>query len=535
MRGLSACLLFMSGLLPVGAGAESPAPRDPKSPPRVQAYPTTPLAEFDEALTLAVEGQTIPLEIHRCDKKIDCPHTLESSRARFALSGPAQVQLRTKGPTIRHAALKTVGKDLPVSSSGQTLSFALPAPGHYYLQLEGDSGFFRTVYFWADDAAKPRVGPTDPGVMDVAKHGVASDAKADQTTAIQALLDRCAATTDGGTVYFPAGVYRCGSLMIGSNTTLYLDRGALLKAKDTPGEFAKRFLYVRGAHNARLAGPGTIDANSATLLAHRPSISLHNVDAEDCHDLVIEDLLFRDSSSWGVHLIRCDGVRIRNVKVFSNRDGFDPDSSRDVLIENVFVQSLDDTIAVKARYDRPCERIAIRNAIVSTVKSALKIGTETKAPIRGVTFENCEVFDTDRGIIVYARDGGDIECCVWRNIRMNLIDYPNEKDSGTAFLFDIKKRGGISHIKDCLVENVTTNFIYRSHFTGIAESPVSGVILRNITINAEPPKKDAPPFFECSHVADVRIEGLTINWQGNEKRWSGIVSGTGLTVAPPHP
>lgn len=81
--------------------------------------------------------------------------------------------------------------------------------------------------------------------------------------------------------------------------------------------------------------------------------------------------------------------------------GFDPDASSDVNIDSVFVHSNDDSFAVKALlYGRPTQRVRISNAVVSTKKSAFKVGTESKSGFNDILFENLEAFDIDRGLVL---------------------------------------------------------------------------------------------------------------------------------------
>jgi hypothetical protein len=362
--------------------------------------------------------------------------------------------------------------------------------------------------------------------VDVATRGIRRDLALDQTAAIQALLDA------GGTLSFPAGVYRTGTLHIRSNTTLFLAPGAVLRAVDKEDAVGAEFIAIENSRNVRFCGPGIVDASSTTGRRH----NVHNVNITSSRDVTFEDVLFEGSNSWAVHIRRSDRFTARNVQVFSGKDGFDPDSSRDVLIDGAFVMSGDDAIAVKNRFPTDpdggtTERVTFRNSIVSTTKSALKIGTETRGPIRDVTFENCDVFDGDRGIVLYAQDGGPVERAVWRDIRLFLIDWPQEKESGAVFHLIVSRRDGATPVRQCRIENVTANWVYRSAFAGLPDAPLDGVTLRNIRIKVDPPKRGKPPLFACGDHVNLAIEGLTVDWQGNEARWAGVLSGRGLTVS----
>jgi hypothetical protein len=160
----------------------------------------------------------------------------------------------------------------------------------------------------------------------------------------------------------------------------------------------------------------------------------------------------------------------------------------------------------------------------------LKVGTETRGPIRDVRFEDCDVFDGERGVVLYARDGGPIERVVWRNLRFYMKDWPQERESGAVFHLTIERRDGATPVRDCLVENVSANWIYRSQFAGLPDAPLEGVKLRHITAKVEAPKAGKPFLFECGAHVRVPLEDFRIDWQGNEAKWGGVVRGEGLVI-----
>ena len=61
--------------------------------------------------------------------------------------------------------------------------------------------------------------------VDASRYGLVADGETDNTVRLQAALSTC---PKGGTVYVPAGRYRTASLFMKSNTTLYLEKGAVL-------------------------------------------------------------------------------------------------------------------------------------------------------------------------------------------------------------------------------------------------------------------------------------------------------------------
>ncbi len=532
-RGLAA----VAAVFPLlGCAGPASAGTIPESSTMITVYPSTPGAEIDGDFVFRAGGKAIPLERHRVFRK-DNRHgfALQSSRARFAVDGPFRFELAAPGRDPIAARIFGVGhdRDLPVRDG--KITGRLPGPGAWVLKVRLDPRGEKTLFLWADDARKAVPDPSAPEVIDVTARGAVSSRSEDQTRLFQSLLDECASRPGGGTIYLPAGVYRTGTLRIGSNTTLWLAPGALLRGVDDPDAFPgqpegnRRLLFVEGAENVRLAGRGTIDGNGL-LLRNELGLRVQDVDVTSSRDVVLEDLLFRNAGSWCLHLLYSDNVRVSDVKVLSDHDAIDPDACRDVLIERMFAQSGDDAVAVKVTGNsglhRSCERIVVRDGLFSTIKTALKCGTENRAPIRDVLFENCRVFDSSRGIAIWAKDGFDYERVTFRRIRMNLIPVPGEERSGEVFRFCIEKRRGLANLVDCLAEEIEANVFQRLPVYGHPEEPLRGLTLRRIDLRVEEPKNPQrrDPLFLTAEVADLRIDGFTVRWNGHRDLWDGILS-----------
>lgn len=510
--------------------ADAPAPAPPAPRPRtlrrgdttLALYPPSPIRKTDGKITGTVQGHAVLFDSFRTSSQ----YYYDVSYAWFAADGPVDVALKVNAQFER-ARVRTIGKDIPFLRRGSTLDFTLPGPGHYYVPLpdlgqpqpgKPDSGTY-TVLFLVDDLESLRATRMDPdgeGVTVVPEAGVVSDREKDQTAALQGVIGR------RGNVYVPAGVYRTAKLRVPSNTTLYLAPGAVIQATDGDVGKSAPFLDLRDSENVRIHGPGIIDGNGKPY---------HLVQTERSRDVTLQDSLYRNCTSWAIHLLLVERAAVRNVRILSGKDGIDPDCAKDVTVEGCLVLSKDDSVAVKTRKPpATTERVTVRRCIVASDASALKIGTETRAPIRNVTFEDCEVFDSDRGIILYARDGGPIENVTWRNIRMQMIDWPHET-RGAPFQFQISRRGGATPVRRCLVENVDTTCRVASSLGGLKDAPLDGLVMRNITLRVDRPAgNDRPPLFRVGRHVQVPLSSLTIHWQGNRQRWNGVLSGSGLDV-----
>jgi polygalacturonase len=143
-----------------------------------------------------------------------------------------------------------------------------------------------------------------------------------------------------------------------------------------------------------------------------------------------------------------DNLTIDNVKVDTNRDGFDIDSCRNVRISNCSVNSPnDDAIVLKSSYAlgsaRATENVTITNCSVSgydigslldgTFKrnvteapdrdgptGRIKLGTKSNGGFKNITISNI-VFDHCRGLALETVDGGLLEDVSITNITMRDV------------------------------------------------------------------------------------------------------------------
>ena len=155
-----------------------------------------------------------------------------------------------------------------------------------------------------------------------------------------------------------------------------------------------------------------------------------------CRNVVIKDITLYMGGHFALLATGVDNLTIDNVKVDTNRDGFDIDLCRNVRISNCSVNSpQDDGIVLKSSYAlgfaRPTENVTITNCQLSgydpgtfldgTFKRTLerapdrdgptgriKFGTESNGGFRNISISNC-VFDRSRGIAIETVDGGPVE------------------------------------------------------------------------------------------------------------------------------
>jgi len=366
----------------------------------------------------------------------------------------------------------------------------------------------------------------------VKAYGVKGDGKTIDTRGINKAIE-AAAADGGGTVYFPAGNYLCGSIHLKSNISLYIDQGATLIAAPIAAEsgydepenkidnkyqdFGHRhwhnsLIWGENLHDVSILGPGTIWGKDLVRSNKgeddkRPnkSISLYL-----CRNLIIKDISILHGGWFGILATGIDNFTIDNVKMDTNRDGMDIDCCRNVRISNCSINSpYDDGICLKSTYGlgfaRATENVTITNCQVSgydegsfldgTFKrdekkysdgnptGRIKMGTESNGGFKNVTISNC-VFDYCRGLALETVDGALLEDVTITNITMrDIVNAP-------IFLrLGARMRGPentpVGALRRVIISNVVCYNVdnkYGAIITGIPGHDIEDLKLSNIRI-----------------------------------------------------
>lgn len=279
-------------------------------------------------------------------------------------------------------------------------------------------------------------------VFNILDYGADKSGRVNSACAIQKAIDDC--SENGGRVYVPAGRFLSGFLRLRSNVELYLEQGAELISD--LGETSGYFLYADNEKNITISGEGRVDGQGRlrfeedgadggygecplNVTGDRPRTSFF----ENIENLTVRNITFYDAAFWTLHMAGCknvliDGIRILNNDRGPNNDGIDPDCCQNVVIQNCFIESGDDSIVVKATksmYEKygDCENIIIKGCILHSRDSALKIGTETWGNIRQVIMSDCIIKDCSRAVGIWSRDGGTISDIYIHHIMGNTKRY----------------------------------------------------------------------------------------------------------------
>ncbi len=353
--------------------------------------------------------------------------------------------------------------------------------------------------------------PAFPGMLagaeyDVRKYGAAGDGVALDTAAIQRAIDT-AADRGGGRVLLPGGKrFLSGALILRSGVDFHLADDAVLLASVSQQDYAGQagLLNGDGAHGLKISGTGTLDGQAMKFMTtysetderwepvrFRPRM----FSLKRCNDLAITGIGFGHSPNWGLHMIGCervliDRIRIRNFMDVPNCDGIDPDHCRDVEISNCDIVCADDGIVIKTSQQAedfgPSRNITVKDCVVTTRDSGLKIGTETFGDISKIVFERCKVLSGGRGPTITHRQPGNIEDIEFRDIEVVAQHHAarwwgwGEAVSLTAWPRTAESKVG--SLRNIRLRNIRGRAENSVRIDGLPDQPIENVLLEHVDI-----------------------------------------------------
>ncbi len=306
----------------------------------------------------------------------------------------------------------------------------------------------------------------------------------------------------GGTVVIPADTFYTGPITMKSNVRLHLEDGAVLRFTDqleyyfpaVPTRWegvdcngAHPLIYAYGESNIALTGKGRLETLGSPeywrhiqslerkttpealaprlelLLWGENQLPLHQrvvtiermmrpqfVNFYRCNTVLIEDVTLLNSPFWVIHPLFCNDLIVRGVTVRNhgpNGDGCDPESCKNVLIEDCVFDTGDDCIAIKSgrnadgrKWNVPSENIVVRRCHMADGHGGIVIGSEISGGYRNLFVEDCTMDSPNLDRVVRIKTsncrGGVIENIYVRNIevgecreavvRINLAYEPKE-------------------------------------------------------------------------------------------------------------
>jgi polygalacturonase len=392
--------------------------------------------------------------------------------------------------------------------------------------------------------------PTFPNKdFPVTSYGAKNDGVTDCTEAFRKAIKACH-DAGGGRVVVPSGKFSTGAIHLLSNVNLHVSKDAvILFSRDTKKYLPQvytRFeaielmnysplIYAFEQENIAITGEGELNGqanddnwwfwkgkwghggNNREARAHTQAAANNwlkeqaerNVPVKNrvfgegdylrpsfiqpykCKNVLIEGVTIKESPMWIVHPVLSENVTIRKLKIIShgpNNDGCDPESCKDVLIEDCLFDTGDDCIAIKSGRDHDgrrvnvaSENIIVRNCIMKDGHGGVVIGSEISGNVRNVFAENCTMSspNLDRALRIKSnsRRGGVAENIYMRNVTVgDLAEAVVHVD-----LFYMKETGQyIPAVRNVQVKNVTSkNSPYAIYIASDGSYPVENIIIED--------------------------------------------------------
>ena len=393
------------------------------------------------------------------------------------------------------------------------LSFTINRTGYVVVRFSKDQDFTKRLVIFVEP---PESLPVGEIVNVVESYNVDNSGIKNETKKIQLALNEISGTNK--VLYFPDGKYKTFMLQIKSNSKIHLAKNSRIIADASnlnsylakKGERFNRFILIKDASNIHVTGLGAFDGNGTQILGVvdpekvREFGGIRLLYMLNSKNISFDGILLKDSARWNTHFVGCQDITFRNCKMINNvinnkffgsLDGWDPDSSKRVLIEDCFSWAGDDNMAIKStvygslNVDSNVEDIIVRGCVFLTKKTSLKIGTETMCvSYKRILFEDIDVIEADRVMGINVRDRAVVDGVLFKDIRSEY-SFPDRKTMPINVYITRREdnQPWIGKIKNVVFENCTfeqkfPNKIQISRLENYTDQKDIDVTFKNLTI-----------------------------------------------------
>lgn len=386
--------------------------------------------------------------------------------------------------------------------------------------------------------------PTRPAiparVYDIRDFGATEGGTVKATNAFRQAIEKATAE-GGGTVLVPAGTWLTGPIHLRSRINLHVAKGATLRFSQDFADYLPPVLtrwegqelygyspliYARDCENVAITGEGKLDGQGAAwwpwkktqqnaaarlyemasggvppeerVLASEGGLRPSFVQTLSCKNVLVEGVTLTNGPFWTIHPVYSENVIVRRVRVETNgpnNDGCDPDSSKNVLIEDSFFSTGDDCVVIKSglnedgwRVHRPSENIVVRRLHGEAGHGGVVVGSEMSGDVRNVWVTDSEFVGTDRGLRIKSMRGrgGVVENVFYENVRhrdIRLMVVELTTFYGSSTLQPKTQTPPI--IRNVHVSNVSAAGAKQAiDIVGLPEQPISDVSFDHVDIVA---------------------------------------------------
>nr|GMD38063.1 probable polygalacturonase [Ipomoea batatas] len=366
--------------------------------------------------------------------------------------------------------------------------------------------------------------------------GGVGDGKTVNTKAFQNAVNELSQYADqgGAQLFVPAGRWLTGSFNLTSHFTLFLDKDAVLLAsqdisswgvveplpsyghgRDTSGGRYISLLFGSNLTDVVITGNnGTIDGQGELWWQqfHKKKLKYtrpYLIEIMHSDNIQISSLTLLNAPTWNVHPVYSSNVIIQGLTIIApvtspNTDGINPDSCANVRIEDNYIESGDDCVAVKSgwdeygiKYGMPTKHLIIRRlTCISPYSAAIALGSEMSGGIQDVRASDITAINTESGVRIKTAlgRGGFVKDIYVKGMTLRTMkwvfwmtgNYGSHADNNydPNALPEIK---GINY-RDVVADNVKM----AARLEGISGDPFTGICMSNVTISMAQKAKKYP-------------------------------------------
>lgn len=378
--------------------------------------------------------------------QVDLDKPQDATMVQFDMGSPVEVMVKKNNGTVREVAIRPLNNKITYRQIQNAIFFTLDKPQYLSVEFNGDR--LHNLHLFANPVEAETYDKEEKGVM-----------------------------------YFGPGVHRPKDLpndqiRVPGNTTVYLAPGAVLKAK----------LLVDKVENVRIIGRGILDH------------PVRGIEITDSKNVLIDGITVVNPEHYTVFGGGSADVTIRNLKSFSCKswsDGIDMMCCRRVLVDNVFLRTGDDCIALynhRWNWWGGASDITVQNSVLwADVAHPINVGghgdpdSPSGEVIENLIFRNIDILEHDEDDPMYQGcmtvDCGDknwVRNVLFENIRIENIQ------EGRLFYVKVRFNPKYDKQPGNGIENITFRNIT---YTGVGENPslIQGLdkdrLVKNITFD----------------------------------------------------
>lgn len=378
---------------------------------------------------------------------------------------------------------------------------------------------------------------------------------------IQEAINACV-EAGGGTVEIPAGEWHTGPLRLGSRIRLLVQRAARVIFSDDPADYLPvaftrwegtecynytPLIYALDATDVAVCGRGLLVGNGAKWWGWKKlqgpgSNALYDAAASEvpveqrvygteeaalrpsfvqfvrCTRVLVEGVQLLDGPQWTLHPVYCSDVIVRGIQIQTsgpNTDGLNPDSCRNVLIEDSTFCTGDDCVAVNSglnedgwRVAIPCENVVIRRCAMTGGHGGIVVGSAISGGARNIYAYDCMITDTMQGLRLKSMRGrgGIVENVWFHHIHIGTVSHEAiQVNMFYEFSTVMPKTQTPScfrnlHFSDVRCDSAKVGIALK----GLPEKHLQNITLRDIEGNAQ-------QAMLCTDVSGLTMERVTLD------------------------